>query len=530
MRSSAEKPDQHMKIPQPRQLSELYSGAEEKNHLRSILNYTLWSGLGYLALIIGIHLYIGQASGSTLLIHGIAFLLFLGLRILLGRANITIVGSSAIILVFLWVLANNINQGTIRTAATATYLFVIILSGSLFGWRGILLSCFASSLAVMSLILAENAGLLPTPNYSVTMFQWVVYTCLFIITGSLSYYSYQVMHRSLIRADQEITERKRAEQELRALTRTVEQSPASIVITDLEGRIQYVNPRFSQVTGYSEAEVLGMNPRVLKSSQTPPETYRQLWETLAAGQEWRGEFVNRRKDGSLYFESATISAIKDENGVTTHYLAVKEDITERKLAEVALRTTNDELRISLQEIEHLQAELREQSLRDPMTGLYNRRFLAESLKHLIVQAERQHQPLSIIIADIDNFKQINDRFGHQVGDKYLVEIANLLVQNSRGSDIVCRYGGEEFLLLIYGATMDQAAQRSEEIRQKCAEISLTEAGQTFSGTLSFGIAAYPDHALDPEQVIIKADKALYLSKQAGRNRVTIWKQTSTPAP
>jgi len=128
----------------------------------------------------------------------------------------------------------------------------------------------------------------------------------------------------------DVTEQNRAERELRKLTRAVEQSPATVVITDLEGRIEYVNPKFTELTGYSAAEALGQNPRILKSGLTPDETYREMWTALAAGRVWRGEICNRRKDGSLFWEAASISPLVDADGRVTHYVAVKEDVTERK--------------------------------------------------------------------------------------------------------------------------------------------------------------------------------------------------------
>jgi two-component system, sensor histidine kinase and response regulator len=128
----------------------------------------------------------------------------------------------------------------------------------------------------------------------------------------------------------DITERKEAEEELKKLSRAVEQSPASVVITDPQGNIEYVNPKFCEITGYSVEEAVGQNPRVLKSGENPPEIYQDLWETIAAGGEWRGEFLNRKKNGELYWESASISPIMSAGGTVTHYLAIKEDITERK--------------------------------------------------------------------------------------------------------------------------------------------------------------------------------------------------------
>jgi diguanylate cyclase (GGDEF)-like protein/PAS domain S-box-containing protein len=143
----------------------------------------------------------------------------------------------------------------------------------------------------------------------------------------------------------DITERKRAEDELRWLSKAVEQSPAIVVITDLNGSIEYVNPKFTELTGYAPAEVLGRNPRILKSGETPVEGYRELWESIQTS-EWRGEFHNRKKSGELYWESASISPIRDETGKPAHFIAVKEDITERKRMEAALRTSEERLRIA----------------------------------------------------------------------------------------------------------------------------------------------------------------------------------------
>jgi PAS domain S-box-containing protein len=142
----------------------------------------------------------------------------------------------------------------------------------------------------------------------------------------------------------ELAERQRVEEELRKLTRAVEQSSASILITDTEGRVEYVNPALEQVSGYSRDELLGRNPRVFKSDLTPRETYADLWRTIRAGRQWRGEFVNRRKDGSLYWEFASISAVSNERGEATHFVAVKEDVSDRKRTEEALRESEERFR------------------------------------------------------------------------------------------------------------------------------------------------------------------------------------------
>ena len=141
----------------------------------------------------------------------------------------------------------------------------------------------------------------------------------------------------------DITDHKRLEEDLRKLSNATEQSPCSVVITDTKGNIEYVNPKFSKTTGYTPEEAIGQNPRILKSGEKPPEEYKCLWDTITSGEEWRGEFHNKKKNGELYWEYASISPIRNSEGVITHFLAVKEDITERKRAEEELREQRDHL-------------------------------------------------------------------------------------------------------------------------------------------------------------------------------------------
>ena len=171
----------------------------------------------------------------------------------------------------------------------------------------------------------------------------------------------------------DIEQRKRNEIKIRQLSRAVEQSPCSVVITNTIGNIEYVNPKFSRVTGYESQEVIGQNPRILKSGEKPPEEYRELWETISSGQEWHGEFHNKKKNGELYWEYASISSIFDENGNVGHYLAVKEDITSRKMQEEEIQRLNMDLKTHSDELELVNQELQTFSytvshdLRNPLT-------------------------------------------------------------------------------------------------------------------------------------------------------------------
>lgn len=322
----------------------------------------------------------------------------------------------------------------------------------------------------------------------------------------------------------DITHRKENELRLLQLTQGVEQSPTSVLITDLRGNIEYVNPRFTGLTGYTLPEVIGKKTSIVKSGQTPDEVYRDMWRTIKSGQTWQGEFLNKKKGGELYWEHAVIAPVLGQEGQILNFIAIKENITERKLAEDALRNANQQLERQLREIEALQASLREQAIRDPLTNLFNRRFLNETIALEFHHAERFSETLSIIILDIDRFKTINDHYGHIAGDACLIGLANLLRQYCRKSDVVCRYGGEEFVLVLPDTNPDLAANHAEKLRLLVANEVFTIDAQEIKFTISLGISSYPMHGIDCDDIINKADEALYFSKRTGRNRVTIWSE------
>ncbi|CAG1011424.1 Response regulator PleD [Anaerolineales bacterium] len=326
----------------------------------------------------------------------------------------------------------------------------------------------------------------------------------------------------ILAAIHDITERKRTDEKLQQLSRAVEQSPASIVITDTKGKIEYINPRFTRVTGYSVEEAIGQNPRILKTDLTPKETYRELWETVTAGRDWQGEFVNRKKSGEIYYELASISPILNAHGVITHYVAVKENITDRKESQIQLRSMNEQLAEQIKENLKLQEILREQAIRDPLTSLYNRRYLYETMGRELARARREKYPVSFMMMDIDYFKQFNDTYGHDVGDMILVALAELLRTHTRQGDIACRYGGEEFLVIMPQVGEADARRRAEEIRHSFHKTEVDYGGIRLSTAISIGVAFYPKDGGDSDAVIKAADAAMYMAKQAGRNCMRVW--------
>ena len=264
--------------------------------------------------------------------------------------------------------------------------------------------------------------------------------------------------------------RKEAEIQIVKLSRAVEQSPNTIVITDNKGNIEYVNPKGNQLTGYTPEEVIGKNPRIFKTGETPQEEYKRLWAVIKSGGEWRGEFRNKKKNGECYWESASISSIKDSRGVITHFIAIKEDITERKMSEAHLT--------------HL-------ANNDPLTNLFNRRRFREELEGWVAQMERHESTGALLFIDLDNFKYINDTLGHQKGDEILINFAYLLRARVRETDIIARLGGDEFAIILPYTDADQAQSIAMQILELARRNTHVNNGRFHSVTASIGIALFP---------------------------------------
>ncbi|HYQ38658.1 MAG TPA: EAL domain-containing protein [Pseudomonas sp.] len=293
----------------------------------------------------------------------------------------------------------------------------------------------------------------------------------------------------------DITTRTRDQDTLRKLSQAVEQSASTIVITDLEARIEYANQAFTRATGYSLEEAIGQNPRLLHSGKTPKSTYDDMWEHLTSGRVWRGEFVNKRKDGSEYTESVLISPVFDAAGRPTNYLAIKEDITQRKL---------DEQRI--ERLAHF----------DALTNLPNRKLFASRCEQALGLSERSHQPLAVLYMDLDHFKHINDSLGYRVGDAFLVEVAQRLKSALRGEDTLSRPGGDEFVLVLPYTDAKGAAHAAERLRALLASPCLV-GEHSLVVSASIGIAMYPEDGRDFDSLAQRADIAMHRAKQDGRN-------------
>ncbi len=290
-------------------------------------------------------------------------------------------------------------------------------------------------------------------------------------------------------------ERAKDQATLSKLWLAVEQSPHSIVITDLQARIEYVNQAFVSATGYSVQEVLGQNPRLLQSGKTDPQQYTVMWEHLRAGKPWQGEFINRRKDGTEYTEAVRLSPVKQKDGTVTHILAVKEDITQRKEAE---------------------KQIHRLAYFDALTGLPNRLLLADRFSQALSMAQRQHEHMALLFLDLDHFKHINDTLGHPAGDAMLVETTRRLAGSVRAGDTLSRQGGDEFVLLLPDCNALKAAHVAEKLMDSMTPVMHIE-GHEMAMTLSIGIAIYPHDGSDFNALSKAADVAMYRAKEEGRN-------------
>lgn len=289
-----------------------------------------------------------------------------------------------------------------------------------------------------------------------------------------------------------------------------------MIVLDTQNRIIDINPPAVRMLEVPDTAFIGKDLMKIVP-------FSRAFLEQALEQEIKTE-VNFGSTNKRYFD-VLISPLYKGNKTAIGRLIIFRNVTRRKQTEEALQKANQQLEKQIREIEALQASLREQALRDPLTQLYNRRFLNETLEHEFHRAKRLSQPLSIILFDIDHFKSINDTYGHTLGDNYLVLLSNSLQLHTRKSDIVCRYGGEEFLLLLPETNASAAAQLAEKLRRLFADLFQVFEGNEIKTTISSGVASYPEHGTNQSELINKADQALYVSKHRGRNQVTIWSET-----
>lgn len=292
--------------------------------------------------------------------------------------------------------------------------------------------------------------------------------------------------------------RRRAEDALRLRNAALEATANGIVITDANGTILWVNPAFGELTGYSREEAAGRNPRILKSGVQTEVFYRQMWETITAGGVWRGELLNRRKDGSLYLEEMTITPVRGAKGSIEHFVAVKQDTTARHRQEEVIRSL---------------------ATRDLLTGLSSQ----AQLRLDVEKAAQSGESGALVMLDIDRFALLNDALGHSTGDRLLVELAGRLAERLPEGATLYRFGGDELAVLASKTTLEEAEALAEELRRRAAAVRVESEGTVFDVTVSAGLAPI-DATRSGAAALALADAALQAAKTAGRDRIVTYRQ------
>ncbi len=288
----------------------------------------------------------------------------------------------------------------------------------------------------------------------------------------------------------------------------IEQMPEAVLVADAEGRIVDANPTASRWLG-ATAPLLG---RTLSEVFAPWAEFARAWP--------QGQAQLTLREEPLLHVDAHVAVVSTSGGRPAGCLVVLHDTTERHRNEVMLQRANDQLEKHVRQIEALESELRDRAIRDSLTGLFNRRYLDEILPREIDRASHDGGIVSVVMIDIDHFKATNDQHGHREGDRLLTILGSVLREGTRPRDAACRYGGEEFLLVLPGATPDAARARMEALRAEYAA-RLLVAGFLEPPTLSAGVAAFPEHAQTDDELLQAADRALYQAKAEGRDRVCI---------
>lgn len=293
-------------------------------------------------------------------------------------------------------------------------------------------------------------------------------------------------------------------------------------------RYTYVSPSVTDMCGYQPAEIVDEPLEATLTAESAGRIVREVDQRLrriAAGDKSAGVVVSELeqycKDGRVISTEVVSSYLLNAEGVPQTILGITRNISERKAAEIALRETNRQLHARIEEIGRLQVALQELAVRDSLTGLYNRRYLDETLDREVSRARREGNPLSLVMLDFDHFKRVNDTYGHQVGDEALRMLASALQADIRTEDVACRYGGEEFLILLPNMPLETAMLRAEAWRLAVEGLCVALGNFRITFTVSLGVAAYPEHGKTPDDLTRCADQALYRAKREGRNRTVV---------
>ncbi|WP_294956797.1 diguanylate cyclase [Sulfurovum sp.] len=276
-----------------------------------------------------------------------------------------------------------------------------------------------------------------------------------------------------------------------------------VLITNADNRIMHVNAAFSDITGYQPEEVVGKDPKFLKSGTHDKHFYQQMWTQLTQKGNWQGEITNRKKNGEIYIEWLSVNAIHNDNGEIENFIGIFSDVTHQH-----------------KDAQH-NAYL---ATHDPLTGVSNRVLLHDRLEHAIEHAKRFDKCFAVIFCDLDNFKPINDTYGHSVGDEVLKYIAGIMKSILRKDDTLCRYGGDEFVILIEELKGFESLETVLSKIRTLSNQSFSINGIELTVGISIGAAIYPNDAQSPEAILSAADQAMYNAKKQGKNTIAFFQR------
>lgn len=297
----------------------------------------------------------------------------------------------------------------------------------------------------------------------------------------------------------DITEKVAAETRIRLLSKAIESGPTAVVVTDLQGRIVYVNQRFCNVSGYTENDVLGKRPRFMSSAQNPPRLYKTIWNKIQSGQVWRGELLSKRKNGLQYWHRIDVAPMQGPDGKITHFVALTEDITDRKA---------------------MQQRLEEMASTDLLTGLYNRRFVLQMGQKEVAKHRRGRRALAVGLIEIDNFRSLNDSYGHTIGDQILCHLSTLVRDFFREGDLIGRFDGDAFLLFFPDTHTESAMNVCQRLQTHVAQSPLPFAKHPITYSISIGVAVLQNQDT-LEQLVQRAETALQNAKTCGVAQIFI---------
>jgi diguanylate cyclase (GGDEF)-like protein/PAS domain S-box-containing protein len=295
----------------------------------------------------------------------------------------------------------------------------------------------------------------------------------------------------------DVTESRSNQARLQLAANVFTYAREGILIADAQGLIVEVNAAFTRITGYERAEVIGQNPRFLKSGRQNRAFYQHMWNSLSVLGHWEGEIWNKRKQGGIYAELLSISVVRDSEGKTLNYVSLMSDISLQKAHE--------------QELEHI-------ARYDVLTGLPNRAVLADRLQQEMAHCLRHHKLLAVVFVDLDGFKQVNDLHGHDVGDRLLIALSQRMKAALRDGDTLSRIGGDEFVAVLTGLEQPRDCEIVLTRLLKAAADPVLIHAADICVSASIGVTLFPHDVSDAEQLVRHADHAMYQAKQAGKNR------------